>query len=98
MTSVSFEAGVVDPAKFIPWIQEIAQEDGPDLLRYKGILAFPDEPQRYVLQGIHMIIEGDLQREWRADEARRSQLVFIGRNLDKSKLKTGFEATAVATA
>jgi G3E family GTPase len=41
-----------------------------------------------------MILEGDLQRDWRDDEARYSRMVFIGRNLDEAALKAGFEACA----
>jgi G3E family GTPase len=43
---------------------------------------------------VHMILEGDLQREWRDDEERYSRMVFIGRNLDEAKLKAGFESCA----
>jgi G3E family GTPase len=91
--SVSFSAGEVDPEKFMPWIQEITQVQGPDILRSKGILAFDGEPKRFVFQGVHMILDGDLQREWRADEKRESRVVFIGRNLDTSKLREGFLST-----
>ncbi len=86
--------GDVDPEKFIPWVQEIAQSDGQNFLRWKGILAFRDEPRRYVFQGVHMILDGDLQREWKPGEKRDSKLVFIGRDLDAAKLRQGFEATA----
>jgi G3E family GTPase len=41
-----------------------------------------------------MILEGDLQRPWRADEPRSSRMVFIGRNLDEAALRAGFEACA----
>jgi G3E family GTPase len=34
-----------------------------------------------------MILEGDLQREWRPDEPRYSRMVFIGRNLDRAELQ-----------
>jgi G3E family GTPase len=44
--SFSFSAGEVDPDKFMPWIQEVTQVQGPDILRCKGILAFTDEPKR----------------------------------------------------
>jgi len=70
----------------------VSQTFGPQLLRYKGILAFKDEPRRFVLQGVHMIIDGDLQRPWKADEKRVSRLVFIGRDLDQAALTAGFEA------
>lgn len=97
MQSAAFEIpGDVDPEKFLPWITEISQSMGPKLLRYKGILAFKDEPKRFVLQGVHMIIDGDVQREWKPDEKRVSRLVFIGRELDTAKLEAGFMATKAA--
>ena len=51
-----------------------------------------DNPRRLVFQAVHMILEGDLQREWLAGEKRYSRMVFIGRNLDAAELKAGFEA------
>ncbi len=90
--SVSLRAGELDPDLFFPWISRITQEFGPDILRLKGILALKDDPERYVVQGVHMIIEGDHQRAWKNGEARESRLVFIGRNLDADLLKASFEA------
>ncbi len=93
--SMSFEIrGDVDPEKFMPWVQDLTQRLGGDLLRCKGILAFKNEPRRFVFQGVHMLLDGDLQRDWRADEARVSRAVFIGRNLDREAIRKGFFATA----
>ena len=89
--SVSLRAGELDAAKFFPWIQNITQTQGPNILRLKGIIAFKDDPDRYVVQGVHMIIEGDHQRAWKDDEKHESRLVFIGRELDAAALKAGFE-------
>jgi G3E family GTPase len=86
--------GPVDPDLFLPWINEVVQRDGPDILRSKGILAFPDEPKRYVFQGVHMILDGDLQRDWKPEEKRTSRLVFIGRKLKEVELRAGFLACA----
>lgn len=90
--SLSLRGGELDPKKFFPWIEKITQTDGPNLLRYKGIIAFKDDPDRYVLQGVHMIMEGDHQRAWKDGEEHQSRLVFIGRKLDEEKLRKGFEA------
>ncbi len=90
--SVALVSGTLDPEKFFPWVQKVTQEQGPDILRLKGILSFDKDDERYVLQGIHMLLEGNHQRAWKADEARKSKLVFIGRNLDADKLRAGFEA------
>ncbi|WP_395648018.1 CobW family GTP-binding protein [Terricaulis sp.] len=84
----------MNPEKLLPWLNEITQTRGPDILRLKGILAFPDEPKRFVVQGVHMILEGDVQRDWKPDEKRVSRLVFIGKNLDRSELEAAFQACA----
>ncbi|WP_332060698.1 CobW family GTP-binding protein [Bartonella sp. CB74] len=94
ITSVSLKTGALQPEKFFPWIQQVTQQQGPDILRLKGIIAFQGDHDRYVIQGIHMILEGQHQRPWRENEKRESRLVFIGRTLDVEKLKTGFENCA----
>lgn len=85
----------IDPEKFFPWIQMIGQEFGIDMLRMKGILDMKDDDRRYVAQAVHMMLEGDFQREWRDDEERYSRLVFIGRNLPRDILEDGFMKTRV---
>ncbi|WP_074381396.1 CobW family GTP-binding protein [Bartonella doshiae] len=94
ITSVSLKTGTLQPEKFFPWIQQVTQQQGPNILRLKGIIAFQGDNDRYVIQGIHMILEGEHQRPWREDEKRESRLVFIGRALDAEKLKTGLENCA----
>ncbi|HVY84006.1 MAG TPA: GTP-binding protein [Caulobacterales bacterium] len=95
ISSVSLSTDkLIDPNKLLPWLNDFTQERGPDILRLKGIIAFPDEPKRFVVQGVHMILEGDTQREWRDDEKRVSRLVFIGRNLDRAQLEIAFAACA----
>ena len=94
--SVSLRGGEMDPKKFFPWIEKITQMEGPNILRLKGIIAFKDDPDRYVVQGVHMIIEGDHQRAWKDGEKHESRLVFIGRELDGEKLKRTFEACQAA--
>jgi G3E family GTPase len=93
MQSVSIaHDGEIDPEKFMPWINDLVQIEGPNILRSKGILAFVKEPKRFVFQGVHMILDGDLQRDWKADEKRVSRIVFIGRNLKQDELRKGFLA------
>jgi G3E family GTPase len=82
----------LDPDKFFPWVQDLVQKEGPSILRCKGILAFKDDPERFVFQGVHMILDGDHQRAWKAGEPRTSRIVFIGRNLPDETIKQGFEA------
>ncbi|NJL08996.1 MAG: GTP-binding protein [Methylacidiphilales bacterium] len=84
----------LDPEKFFPWIQNLVAIDGPSILRSKGILSFKDDPDRFVFQGVHMILDGDHQREWAEGERRSSRLVFIGKKLDRAKIESGFAACA----
>jgi G3E family GTPase len=79
------------PEKFLPWMQETVRQFGTDILRLKGIIQFQHDPDRFVIQGVHMLLEGDHQRPWKPDEPRTSRLVFIGRDLPEDVLKAGFE-------
>ncbi len=84
--------GEVDPEKFNAWITELLAQKGPDLLRTKGILAYPGEERRFAFQAVHMIADGDFVGPWKDGEERVSKIVFIGRNLSRPVLRKGFEA------
>jgi len=43
-----------------------------------------------VLQGVHMILDGDHQRPWKDGEKRESRAVFIGRKLPEERIREGF--------
>ncbi|RTL51889.1 MAG: GTP-binding protein [Bradyrhizobiaceae bacterium] len=86
----------IDPMKFMPWLQDLVAKDGQKILRSKGILAFKDDDDRYVFQGVHMMLEGDHQRKWKDGEARESRLVFIGRDLPEQAIREGFAKTVAA--
>jgi G3E family GTPase len=96
ITSVSLRSEApIRPELFMPWLRKLTAEHGQDILRLKGVLAFPGEDQRYVVQGVHMLLDGNHQRDWKPDEARTSRMVFIGRNLDPAVLRAGFGGCAV---
>jgi G3E family GTPase len=91
MQSISLKSDEpLDPDKFFPWVQDLVQKEGPNILRCKGILAFKGDDERFVFQGVHMILDGDHQRPWNKDEKRESRIVFIGRNLPDKKIAEGF--------
>ncbi len=85
----------IDPTKFMPWLQNLVASEGQKILRSKGILAFSDDDDRYVFQGVHMMLEGDHQRPWKEGEARESRIVFIGRELPEETIREGFESCIV---
>ena len=77
------------------WVSSIASDLGQDILRWKGILHIAGQDRRLVFQGVHMLLDVDLQRPWRDDEVRVSRAVFIGRDLPAERLKAGFEACVI---
>jgi G3E family GTPase len=85
----------LDPTKFMPWLQQLVASEGQKILRSKGILAFSDDEDRYVFQGVHMMLEGDHQRKWRDGERRESRVVFIGRELPEQMIRDGFASCIV---
>jgi G3E family GTPase len=93
VTSISLVSDKpLDADKFFKWLQYVTQSQGADILRLKGILDMKGEDQRFVVQGVHMLLEGDHQRHWKPGEKRQSRLVFIGRNLDRDLLLSSFKA------
>jgi G3E family GTPase len=94
--SISLRGGEMDPKKFFPWIEKTTQVDGPNILRLKGVIALRNDPERYVVQAVHMILEGDHQRPWKDGEKRETRLVLIGRDLDEERLRRTFAACQAA--
>jgi G3E family GTPase len=93
VSSMSFEvARPIDPEKFNAWIGGLLAEKGGDLLRTKGILSYEGEDRRFAFQAVHMIADGDFIGRWKDGDPRVSRLVFIGRNLNRPRLRRGFES------
>ncbi|BAY12253.1 CobW family GTP-binding protein [Calothrix sp. NIES-2098] len=86
------EKGTVDAQKLNAWMTELLRTQGPNIFRMKGILNIAGEENRFVFQGVHMIFDGRPDRPWKPNETPKNELVFIGRNLDETKLKQDFLA------
>ncbi len=96
VNSMSFEVSrPIDPEKFNAWMTELLANKGQDLLRTKGILAYPGEDRRFAFQAVHMIADGDYISPWKPGQERKSRIVFIGRDLNRPQLRRGFEACQV---
>jgi G3E family GTPase len=81
--------GDLDKRRFNQWLSHLLQTQGTDIFRMKGIISLRGEKERFVFQGVHMLFDGRPDRPWGAN-ARRNQLIFIGRNLDRAALNEGF--------
>jgi G3E family GTPase len=61
------------------------------LLRYKGVVNVAGVEHRYLFQGVHGMMGANMDRLWKPDETRRTQMVFIGRYIPKDVLREGLE-------
>ena len=84
----------MDQQKLSAWLMALVASRGRDILRAKGIIDVAGIDRRFVMQAVHMQLEGELQRPWKRGEARSSRLVFIGRRLDATALQQDFAACA----
>jgi G3E family GTPase len=89
------ESGEVDGNKLNSWLSNLLQTQGQDIFRMKGILNIAGEKERFVFQGVHMLLDGKPDRPWKSDRERKNELVFIGRNLDEVRLKEDFRSCLV---
>ena len=81
------------PDKFNDWISTLLRTKGADIFRSKGIISIFGSDDRYVFQGVHMLLDmgsstqlGMKLPPWGADEKRVNKLCFIGRNLNRAEL------------
>lgn len=98
VTSVSLTcAQPFDADKLEEWLQDLLARYGFDILRTKGIVSVAGEDRKLALQAVNMMLEGDYVGNWSAGP-RNSRLVFIGRNLNREQLNTGFRACRAGSA
>ena len=96
ITSIALlESAPINAEKLHDWITELLKTQGQDIFRMKGILNMDGTDHRYVFQGVHMIFDGKVDRLWKPKEQRKSELVFIGRNLDRRMLQNQFQDCVV---
>lgn len=96
VSSVSIVSeGTIDLDELDDWLERLVEEKGEDLYRYKGVLSVDGSDQRYVLQGVHTMLDGCPGKTWGSDEKRINKLVFIGRDLDETALRKAFKGCLV---
>lgn len=96
VTSVGFKTlDAINIVLLQDWIQEVLTDKGVDLLRYKGVIRVAGMNRKYVFQGVHMLFDGDFTTAWGPNETPETRFVFIGKNLDREQLTSGFLACRV---
>jgi G3E family GTPase len=84
----------MDEKKLSAWLGELLRTKGQDIFRMKGVLSVRGRAERFVFQGVHMLMDGRADRPW-GTEPRHNTLIFIGRNLDRKALEEGFRACRI---
>lgn len=84
--------GELDFESFEEWISGVLEGKGEDVYRMKGVLSIAHSPFKFVMHGVHMLIEGGYAEPWAEGEPRESKLVFIGKGLDAKALAAGFNS------
>ena len=89
ITSYAFEAGELDLKKIGVFMENLVEQFGNDMLRYKGVFAIAGEDNRLIVQGVHKVVGFDYGSAW--EEKRSSLLVVIGRGIPYETLKEAFQ-------
>lgn len=69
-----------------------------NIFRAKGFAAIPGKPMRQVLQAVGERLDIHFDRLWTADEARKTQIVVIGKGFTREQLMSVLSMAEVATA
>ena len=77
------------------FMNELLEEHGKQLLRYKGVLSIAGEDRRLVFQGVLKLYGFDWDTEWAEGETRESVMVFIADDLPEAKIREGFARLGV---
>jgi G3E family GTPase len=88
--SIGIEAdGDCDGDKLETWLSRLLRERGTDIYRMKGVFSIKGNSNRFIFQGVHMLLDPADGGPW-GSKPRRNSLVFIGRDLDRDELNRSF--------
>lgn len=97
--SIVLDDAPVHIARLQQWLQGLLRTQGADLFRYKGVLSVQGvEDAKFVFQGIHMLFSGcfvPVDPASALASNNTSKFVFIGKHLDRERLRRGFEACVI---
>ncbi len=82
----------LDEMKVQLWLSACATMLQGKLIRYKGFINLYQRQERGIMQGVYELYTVDAGQKWHEDEPRVTELVFIGRDLDREFLARGLKA------
>ena len=74
------------------FMMNLLQENSANMYRSKGVFCFQGQGDtKFVFQGVHEQINfGPSETRWKEGEKKLNRMVFIGRNLNREELESGF--------
>ncbi|PID47396.1 MAG: cobalamin biosynthesis protein CobW [Proteobacteria bacterium] len=91
--SFVIKLGEVDSDKLQAALKQLLEEY--DIFRAKGFAALPGKPMRQVLQAVGKRLDVHFDRLWAADETRSTNLVFIGKGIEKDVIEAALQQAVV---
>ncbi|NQZ23023.1 MAG: cobalamin biosynthesis protein CobW [Colwellia sp.] len=85
--------GEVDGEQLQQILQQLLKEH--NIYRAKGFAAIPNKPMRQVIQAVGERIDVHFDRMWKVEEPRLTQLVVIGKKLDRNVLEQALKQAEV---
>ncbi len=84
----------LDIDRLSEFMNELLEDHGKQLLRYKGVLNIAGEDRKLVFQGVLKLYGFDFDVAWAEGEKRESVIVFIADELPEEKIREGFAKVA----
>ena len=91
--SFAFEQAF-DVERFEKFVQRLSDKE--KVYRSKGFIALKGQDRRAIFHGVNNRFHIFWDRAWKPEEARGSQLVFIGKKLDATAIERGLRACLAA--
>lgn len=83
--------GELDPRVFELFLNVTFAQNPTGILRTKGILAFQNQSQKVLFQGVYDRFEFDLGRDWESSDIKLNQMVIIGAKTQKELWQKGLQ-------
>merc|ERR550534_3435755 len=91
VSSLGFEReGEVLEERFEQFMSFVIRNWGANIYRAKGIINISGNPNKLVFHGVHELFDTNNETPWGKDDQRTNKLVFIGKDLQRDILQTGF--------
>lgn len=91
--SLVISMGTVDSDILLQQLEITIKEH--NIIRAKGFVALENKPMRQVIQAVGSRIDQYFDRLWQVDETPRTEIVIIGKQLDREKIKNTLNRASV---